>query len=74
MKRFPIIILVSLLVVVLSACSVEETSVDKNPLAGKYIEKFSADDLQGNKVTNEIFKENELTVVNIWGTFCKPCI
>lgn len=35
---------------------------------------FTAKDLDGNTVTEEIFGEKDLTVVNIWGTFCPPCI
>ncbi len=35
---------------------------------------FSAVDLEGNTVTEELFAEKDLTVVNIWGTFCPPCI
>lgn len=35
---------------------------------------FTAKDLDGNEVTDSIFKEKDLTVVNIWGTFCTPCI
>ena len=35
---------------------------------------FSAKDLNGNAVTNEIFKGKKVTVINIWGTFCPPCI
>ena len=35
---------------------------------------FKARDLQGNEVTNEIFAKKKITVVNIWGTFCPPCI
>ena len=35
---------------------------------------FTAKDLNGNTITEEIFGEKELTVVNIWGTFCPPCI
>ncbi|MFW5677902.1 MAG: TlpA disulfide reductase family protein, partial [Acetivibrio ethanolgignens] len=31
-------------------------------------------DLGGNTVTNSIFEEKDLTVVNIWGTFCTPCV
>ena len=36
--------------------------------------KFTAKDLNGNSVTNEIFANKKLTVLNIWGTFCPPCI
>jgi Thiol-disulfide isomerase and thioredoxins len=35
---------------------------------------FTAKDLDGNEVTDSIFKEKDLTVVNIWGTFCTPCV
>jgi thiol-disulfide isomerase/thioredoxin len=35
---------------------------------------FSTQDLNGNVVTNELFLGKKLTVFNIWGTFCTPCI
>ena len=35
---------------------------------------FETVDLSGNTVTNEIFYGKDLTVVNVWGTFCNPCI
>lgn len=31
-------------------------------------------DLDGNEVDDSIFKGKKLTMVNIWGTFCSPCI
>ena len=36
--------------------------------------KFTAIDLDGNKVTEDIFKGKKLTMINIWATFCRPCI
>ncbi|RDU23864.1 TlpA family protein disulfide reductase [Anaerosacchariphilus polymeriproducens] len=35
---------------------------------------FTTKDLKGNKITNSIFAEKDLTVVNVWGTFCGPCM
>ncbi|MBR4863119.1 MAG: TlpA family protein disulfide reductase [Oscillospiraceae bacterium] len=35
---------------------------------------FEAEDLLGNKVTESIFAGHKVTMVNIWGTFCNPCI
>ena len=35
---------------------------------------FTSYDLAGNEVTQEVFAEADLTVLNIWGTFCGPCI
>lgn len=40
----------------------------------KQMPAFIAKDLQGNEITESIFAEKDLTVVNIWGTFCPPCI
>ena len=36
--------------------------------------KFTAVDLAGKKVTEDIFKGKKLTMINIWATFCRPCI
>lgn len=35
---------------------------------------FSTVDLDGNEVTNDIFKDYDLTILNVWTTFCSPCI
>lgn len=35
---------------------------------------FTATDLEGNTVTESIFADKDLTVLNIWGTFCGPCV
>ena len=35
---------------------------------------FVTTDLYGNEVTEEIFAESKLTVVNVWATYCGPCI
>ncbi|WP_191014515.1 TlpA family protein disulfide reductase [Treponema zioleckii] len=35
---------------------------------------FSATDMSGKTVSSDIFAKNKVTMVNIWGTFCGPCI
>lgn len=35
---------------------------------------FTTTDIDGNKVTQDIFKDHDLTMVNIWATFCGPCL
>lgn len=35
---------------------------------------FTAQDLEGNEVDQTIFSEHDLTMVNIWATFCGPCL
>ena len=35
---------------------------------------FELTDVDGNAVTQDIFKDYDLTLVNIWATFCNPCL
>ncbi|MFR9075298.1 MAG: TlpA family protein disulfide reductase [Dorea formicigenerans] len=46
----------------------------KNASFPSAVNVFSTTDLEGNTVTNDIFSQADLTVVNFWGTFCNPCI
>lgn len=50
-----------------------ELSDEKNPVAGKEM-KFDSKDLEGNKVDSSVFKGKKISVINIWGTFCSPCV
>lgn len=38
------------------------------------IPEFKAMTIDGEEITQEYFKENVLTLVELWGTFCSPCI
>ncbi|MCM1989057.1 TlpA disulfide reductase family protein [Oceanirhabdus seepicola] len=39
-----------------------------------YIGDFNTKDLQGNNIDTSIFEDYKLTMVNVWGTGCNPCI
>lgn len=41
---------------------------------GYVVRPFSASDLNGRTVDNTFFARQRLTMVNVWGTFCGPCI
>ena len=47
--------------------------VQASPVA-KNIPTFTTKSITGETVTNEIFAKKKITIVNIWGTFCPPCI
>ena len=49
------------------------TNEQASPVAAK-VPAFSAKTVDGETVTQEIFAEKKITMVNIWGTFCPPCI
>lgn len=60
----------------------EPLTVDENyaGIATKEREKldkvgrFSATDLDGNSMTEDVFRDYDLTMINIWTTWCTPCI
>lgn len=40
----------------------------------KSLSKFKTSDLDGNTISADIFAQADYTVLNVWGTFCPPCI
>ncbi len=35
---------------------------------------FTGTDIEGNVVTSDIFSQSKLTMVNVWATYCNPCL
>lgn len=53
----------------------EANDADKTQAdAGEASWIFTNEDLEGNEVTQDIFKDKKLTMVNYWATFCGPCL
>lgn len=50
----------------------EAPSSEKEP-APIYI-TFEGTDLEGNTVSQEVFTQSKLTMVNVWATYCNPCL
>jgi thiol-disulfide isomerase/thioredoxin len=42
--------------------------------AAEVFPAFSAKSLKGETVTNAVFADAKLTVINIWATWCPPCL
>ncbi len=49
----------------------EETAA---PEAEKYYLAFTATDVDGQEVTSDILADSKLTMLNIWATYCNPCL
>lgn len=58
---------------VTAASSVEATEPEAEERNAVFTD-FTALDLDGNAVNQDIFAGSKLTMINIWGTFCGPCI
>jgi len=46
---------------------------EANPVAGVGLSGVTLTDYEGNELKN-VFANKKLTVLNLWGTFCGPCI
>ena len=58
-----------------TASAKEGSTASAGTEAGKEkFPSFETTDTKGNKVTEKIFADKEITMVNVWGTFCGPCI
>lgn len=54
-----------------------QTSVSASPQEAKELSSlilFEAQDIEGNTVSSSVFSEAKLTMVNVWATYCNPCL
>ena len=65
----------------LAACSPAETmtstpdlSASEDEVQAGVLSAFSTTDLEGNTLDQSILADYDLTMVNVWATFCGPCI
>lgn len=42
--------------------------------SGQGLTDFWTLDIHGNEITQEIFAPYQLTLVNVWATYCQPCL
>lgn len=54
--------------------SVSDEQTTSAPVYNPPFPDFTSKTIDGKDVDQNVFKGNKLTVVNIWGTFCGPCI
>lgn len=47
-----------------------ENSADQEP----YILNFEASTIEGTPLTSDIFADSKLTMINVWATYCNPCL
>ena len=71
MKKYVSFALVIVLsIALLTACS----GSDSTPASGGVLSSFTTTDLDGNAIDQSILADAKLTMVNVWATYCSPCL
>lgn len=87
-KIIPLILACALLSAVSSGCAKKdtkekpaaETAVSEETETGTGLQPFSAPfsfetvSLEGETVSSDLFSDSRLTMINVWATYCNPCL
>ena len=52
----------------------EEQPAEEQSAHSGVLSSFTAEDLDGNAVDASLFQGHKVNMINVWGTFCGPCI
>lgn len=53
---------------------VEDSKQAESDKEDKKFPEFSAKTVSGDDISSDLFKNSKLTVVNVWGSWCGPCV
>ena len=70
MKYIKIFACILLFCAIAASAAAEAAEESAAPLFGE----FKTYDIYGEPITYEIFADAKLTLVNLWGTYCPPCL
>lgn len=52
----------------------EDSKQAESDKEDKKFPEFTAKTVSGEDISSDVFKESKLTVVNVWGSWCGPCV
>jgi len=79
-KILALILSVIMFALIFTSCGKSEAENEPTSVGGEITQNsgilsdFTTTDIDGNTVNQSVFKGKKLTMVNIWATFCGPCI
>lgn len=70
------VLVVTFMITGITGCSQQQDPKAAETATGEAQQtlQFTAEDLDGNPVTEEIFAGKKVTMINFWATYCSPCI
>lgn len=73
-KIYVILLSTVLSLLVLTACTSSKTGQQQSGDGVSSVGDFITQDVNGETITQDIFKEHDLTMVNVFTTWCSPCV
>lgn len=75
MKRIVVLLLIAVLSAVIVGCGAGTDQEEAENAANAYpkFPRFETVDMTDRPVTDQVFAEHKLTMVNVWATYCDPC-
>ncbi|MEJ8555249.1 TlpA family protein disulfide reductase [Tepidibacter sp. Z1-5] len=52
----------------------EEVNQEYNKFESLTLPKFETQTISGEKITSDIFKNHDITMINVFATWCSPCV
>ena len=79
MKKLFVLGIAIMMAGAISACNAGNKTANESKAADSKKEDvsfpdFSAKTVEGGEISNDVFKDSKLTVVNVWGSWCGPCV
>lgn len=54
--------------------SAADKETDKESESEPYVVKFNANTIDGKELSSDIFAQSKVTMINVWATYCNPCL
>lgn len=74
MKWTALLLVLLFVVSAFTACGDKKTETGKEPAKQESAGTFTMKDIHGQTITQDIFAQNKLTLVNVMATWCGPCV
>lgn len=74
MRKSKIVILIAMTLCIVGCAKADDTQEPSPESRQPYVLQFSAVTSTGEEFTSDRLADSKLTMINVWGTFCGPCL
>lgn len=67
-------LLIGVLCCALAICPIHAIAQEVATVERPFLHSFATTDIEGGEVDQSIFADYDLTMINVWATYCQPCL